>query len=218
MENALKNPAENCTDCLLGTMEVVCPARTRDGETCNRCGGTGKRLHRTHVVWGEQPEDVGDDGEMVSWDVMYVGEAPGYQEDLQGTPFYYKAPAGRTLRAIIEEVGLDGYLTNSVKCRPPDNKLDRHPYALPACRKWLDMELAAVQPKVIVALGKTAGAIWFPGYRAAEIAGLARVLPSGQVVVGSYHPSYVARGVDPTARPSLVASLKRAKRLLEMVR
>ena len=204
-----RHPAEDCTRCRLGTLEVACPPRTREGETCNRCGGTGKRQHRTHVIWGEGP---------VPCDVLYLGEAPGYQEDIHGRPFYPDAPAGRVLRTLVAEVDLPGYFTNPVKCRPPDNKLANYPDALPACREWLDMELSAVQPKVIVALGKTSGSIWFPGCSATEMSSLARALPDGQVIVGAFHPSYVARGVDPTARPSLVRSLQRAKELLEEVR
>ena len=78
------------------------------------------------------------------------------------------------------------------------------------------LEIAAVQPKVIVTLGATAGQFVFPGKKAGEMAQLARAMDS-VLVVGAYHPSYVARGTDPTAWGSLVQSFKRASELVREV-
>ena len=201
------NPAANCTDCRLGTIEVSCPRRAKDGSVCRLCKGTGRRLHRRQVVWGDGT---------VPCKIMFIGEAPGYQEDLMGQPFYPEAPAGRVLRRTIADAGLPAnqvYITNLVRCRPPDNKLSAYPDAIVACSRWLDEEIRRATPSVIVALGALPAERYFGKRPAREVAGLARAMPDGTVVVGAYHPAYVARGVDEEAGPSLRRSVERAKRM-----
>lgn len=90
-------------------------------------------------------------------ELMFVGEAPGAEEDRQGLPFV--GPAGELLTKIIRAIGLrreDVYIANTVKCRPPEN---REPEAdeVGACRRYLDRQIDLVRPRVIVALGRTAG-------------------------------------------------------------
>lgn len=188
---------------------VPCPRTTSAGHLCDRCNGTGRRIHRRSVVWGEGA---------VPCDIMLIGEAPGHYEDLEGLPFRPHAPAGRVLhRAIATSLQARRlYITNVVKCRPPDNRLKDYADAIVACQDWLMWEIAAVKPKVIVTLGATAGQHVFAGKRAGEIAQLARAT-AGLVVVGAYHPSYVARGTDPTAWGSLVQSFKRASELVREI-
>jgi DNA polymerase len=150
---------------------------------------------------------------------MLVGESPGHFEDVMGKPFWLTAPAGRVLHRALEEVGLEllVYMTNIVKCRPPDNQLKDYPDAIEACRSWLLKEIYMVQPKVIVTLGALAGQTVFPGLKAGEQAEMIRAT-AGRIVVGAYHPAYVARGSDPTAWASLVRSLRVAKDLVKEVR
>lgn len=216
------NPAEGCTRCRLGALTVPCPKTNRDGHTCDRCGGAGKRQHRRSVVWGQGA---------VPCDIMLIGEAPGHFEDLEGLPFRPNAPAGRVLHRAVDATSLQAhrlYVTNVVKCRPPDNRLKDYPDAIVACQDWLMLEIAAAQPRVIVTLGATAGQSVFPGKKAGEMAGMARVVQLHQVtaaepgllriaIIGAYHPSYVARGTDPTAWGSLVQSFKRAGELVREV-
>lgn len=88
--------------------------------------------------------------------LMFVGEGPGAEEDRQGLPFV--GPAGELLTKIIQAIGLDRnqvYIANVVKCRPPGNR-DPMPDEAAACRRFLDGQIAAIQPKVIVALGRVA--------------------------------------------------------------
>ncbi|MCP4661225.1 MAG: uracil-DNA glycosylase [bacterium] len=90
-------------------------------------------------------------------ELMFVGEGPGAEEDRQGLPFV--GPAGELLTKIIRAIGLrrdDVYIANTVKCRPPEN---REPEAgeVEACRRYLDRQIDLVRPRVIVALGRTAG-------------------------------------------------------------
>jgi DNA polymerase len=102
---------------------------------------------RTHVVFG-----VGNP----SAELMFVGEGPGADEDLQGEPFVGKA--GQLLTKMIEAMGYrreDVYIANVVKCRPPGNR-NPEPDEIEACEPFLRAQIAAVRPRVIVALGKFA--------------------------------------------------------------
>lgn len=102
---------------------------------------------RTRVVFGAGDPDA---------KVMFVGEGPGHDEDLQGVPFVGKA--GHLLTQIIDAMGLARdrvYIANTVKCRPPGNR-NPHEDELLACRHFLLGQVAAVEPQVIVLLGKVA--------------------------------------------------------------
>ena len=116
----------------------------RTALVCTKCPLAATR---TQVVFG-----VGDEHA----DLMFVGEGPGEQEDLQGEPFVGRA--GRLLTSLIEGIGLtrgDVYIANVVKCRPPGNR-DPLPLEIETCRPYLDAQLAFVEPRVIVTLGNFA--------------------------------------------------------------
>ena len=112
---------------------------------CTRCPLAATR---TQVVFG-----VGDP----EADLMFVGEAPGRDEDLQGVPFVGRS--GQLLdRLLAEEVGIGReavYIANVVKCRPPDNR-DPKPDEIAACRPYLEEQVALIAPKVVVTLGNFA--------------------------------------------------------------
>lgn len=196
-----------CTDCRLGTLTIPCPPKDKSGEVCAACQGTGRRLHRHHVVAGEGPAPA---------DIMLIGEAPGHYEDITGKPFRPNAAAGRVLHNALQTTHLEGavFISNIVKCRPPDNRLSAYPDAIEACRKWLRTEIEAVRPKIVVTLGQTAGNLWFPGQSATAMSAMTRATPD-YLVVGSLHPAYVSR--DPAAWPSLIRSIERAKALVKEV-
>ena len=102
---------------------------------------------RTQVVFGVGRADA---------ELMFIGEGPGQQEDLQGEPFVGRA--GGLLTQLIEGIGLtraDVYIANVVKCRPPGNR-DPQPDEIQACAPWLDRQLELVRPRVIVTLGNFA--------------------------------------------------------------
>jgi uracil-DNA glycosylase family 4 len=112
---------------------------------CVRCKLHG--LGRKQIVFG-----VGN----ASAELMFVGEAPGADEDIQGVPFVGKA--GQLLTRMIEAMGFtrdDVYIANVLKCRPPNNR-DPQPDEVEQCEPFLFRQIAAIQPKVIVALGKFA--------------------------------------------------------------
>ena len=141
--------------------------------------------------------------------IACIGEAPGREEDESGIPFV--GMAGRFLNECLKEAGIESddiFLSNIVSCRPKDNNLRAHPNAVLTCPPlWLTDELKDIP--VIVALGGTSGNYWLPGKAVSELETLCRVLPSGQIVVGSMHPA--ARGDKEEKRRSIVRSLRRAK-------
>ena len=110
--------------------------------------------HRTTAVPGEGSAQA---------KVMFVGEGPGFQEDVQGRPFI--GPAGQFLNELLASVGLrreDVYITNMVKCRPPNNR-DPFPGEIDTCNKYLQEQVQLIQPQIIIPLGRHALANWFPG-------------------------------------------------------
>jgi DNA polymerase len=125
------------------------PFRTFDAlrDTALACTACGLAETRTQVVFG-----VGDPAA----DLLFVGEGPGEQEDLQGEPFVGRA--GRLLTRLIEGIGLtraDVYIANVVKCRPPGNR-DPQPVEIETCRPYLEAQLAFIEPRVVVTLGNFA--------------------------------------------------------------
>lgn len=89
-------------------------------------------------------------------DIVFIGEAPGREEDLKGEPFVGRA--GQLLDRMLAALGLDRadvYIMNTVKCRPPNNR-DPRPEEVEACSKWFDAQLAALSPKMICLLGRVA--------------------------------------------------------------
>jgi len=94
--------------------------------------------------------------------VMFVGEAPGYHEDIEGRPFV--GDAGKFLDALLAEVPLSRkkvFITNIVKCRPPRNRAPR-PLEINACAPFLERQILAIQPKFIVSLGSISASCMFP--------------------------------------------------------
>ena len=100
---------------------------------------------RTRVVPGEGAEDA---------DILFIGEAPGFNEDREGRPFV--GAAGAFLDELLSSIGLsrkDVYIANVIKCRPQANR-DPLPGEIKACKPWLDRQIELIQPKVIVTLGR----------------------------------------------------------------
>lgn len=166
-----------------------------------RCRGCTLHCSATQTVFGTGPDDAG---------VMLIGEQPGDEEDRYGRPFI--GPAGRLLNAALIDAGLDRnrlYLTNAVKHFKfvPVGKARKHQkpsYAdIVACRPWLEAELAALRPSVVVCLGSSAAnAIFGPAFRLTDARGkwhtgfgIDRILPT-------YHPAAVLRA-RPEAREGL---------------
>jgi uracil-DNA glycosylase len=123
-----------------------------------------------------------------------VGEGPGASEDLQGEPFV--GDAGQLLTKMIGAMGYrreDVYIANTIKCRPPGNR-NPEPDEIAACEPFLKKQLAAIRPRVIVALGKFAAA-WLTGRPGAAISALRGRWHTyaGIKVMPTYHPAYLLR-------------------------
>jgi DNA polymerase len=170
-------------------------ARGMDWETLEHtvrnCTACGLCQRRTQTVLGMGPRQA-------AW--MVVGEGPGEQEDRQGLPFV--GPAGQLLDAMLAAMGLsrerDVYITNAVKCRPPQNR-NPEPAEWLQCRPYLLRQIELVQPRLILSLGRFAthtlldeavpGAAGLPlGRLRGQVHALA-----GRPVVVSYHPAYLLR-------------------------
>jgi uracil-DNA glycosylase family 4 len=144
--------------------------------------------------------------------LMFVGEAPGHEEDLQGLAFVGKA--GQLLTRIIEAIGLlreDVFIANVIKCRPPENR-NPEPDEILACQPFLERQIRAIRPKVIVGLGKFAGQ-WL--LKTAEpISRLRGRLGEweGTRVMPTYHPAYLLR--NPGAKKEVWEDMKVVRGLL----
>jgi uracil-DNA glycosylase family 4 len=154
-----------------------------EASTCMRC-----RLAegRTSVVFG-----VGDPRS----DLLFVGEAPGREEDLTGEPFVGRS--GRLLDTLVsEELGMtrsDFYIANVVKCRPPSNR-DPLPDEVATCRPYLDAQVAAIAPRVTVTLGNFATQSLL-GVNEGVTKLRGRSYPFGDgVLIPTFHPAYALRG------------------------
>jgi len=189
-------------------------------EAAADCRGCGLYKNATQTVFGEGPAQAR---------VILVGEQPGDQEDRQGRPFV--GPAGEILARALADAGIprsQAYVTNAVKHFKwtPDSRGKRRLHAKPnggevrACRPWLEAEMAALKPRVLVILGATAGqALLGSGFRVGAMRG--RDLEETEWaphVVATLHPSAVLRAPDDAARAEmydgLVLDLRLAARLL----
>ncbi|HEX7020545.1 MAG TPA: uracil-DNA glycosylase family protein [Gemmatimonadaceae bacterium] len=152
---------------------------------CTRCKLHG--LGRTQIVFG-----VGNPNA----DLMFVGEAPGQDEDIQGFPFVGRA--GQLLTKIIEAIDLkreEVYIANVLKCRPPNNR-NPEPDEVASCQPFLKRQIEAVRPRVIVALGSFAAKTLLQTEDAiSKLRG--RVYKYGDAqLVATYHPAYLLRSPD----------------------
>jgi uracil-DNA glycosylase family 4 len=162
---------------------------------CTQCRLAGTR---TNVVFG-----VGNPNA----DLMFIGEAPGRDEDLQGEPFVGRA--GQLLTDIVKAMKLtrdDVYIANVIKCRPPENR-NPEPDELDACRPFLRRQVALIQPKVIVTLGRFAlQSLTEKAYGITAVRGQ-WLEYDGVKVMPTYHPAYLLR--NPAAKKEVWADMKK---------
>lgn len=186
---------------LAGTGALLTLLRDEIGPACTRC-----KLHalgRTQVVFGV--------GNPVA-DLMFVGEAPGADEDARGEPFVGRA--GQLLTKIIEAIGMrrdEVYIANLIKCRPPGN---RNPESdeVEQCEPFLVRQVDAIKPKVIIALGKFAAqALLKTGDPITRLRG--RVFNyRGASLIPTFHPAYLLR--NPSAKREVWDDMKKARAIL----
>lgn len=168
--------------------------------SCTACA-----LHkdRTRAVPGEGP---------VNAEILFIGEAPGRNEDQQGRPFV--GQAGKLLEELLAEIGLtrdDVWIGNVVKCRPPGNR-DPQPEEIAACAGYLERQIELLQPKLIATLGRFSMEKFFPGARITRVHGQAK-REGRRVLIPLFHPAYVLRNM--AAMPDAIRDIRKIPRLLE---
>ncbi len=165
---------------------------------CEHCRACALWESRTHVVFG-----MGDPHA----EVLFVGEAPGANEDEQGQPFVGRA--GQLLDDMLAMIGLHRsriYITNSIKCRPPQNR-DPLNTEKDACAGYLRQQLALMQPKIIVCLGRISAAEMIrPDFKITRDHGQF-FEKDGRLMTALYHPAALLR--DPGKKPDTFVDLKR---------
>lgn len=143
---------------------------------CEKC-----KLYSTRkrTVPGEGPDNA---------KIMFIGEGPGYHENEQGRPFV--GQAGKFLDELLASIQMkraDVFIANVVKCRPPQNR-DPEPDELAACNDYLERQIALINPKAIVTLGRYSMEKFFPGAKVSSIHGQAKKV-KGRLVVAMFHPA-----------------------------
>ena len=182
-------------------VEALDALRVEIGPDCRLC-----KLHtlgRKQVVFG-----VGNPNA----DLMFVGEAPGADEDIQGEPFVGKA--GQLLTKIIEAIGMqrsDIYIANVIKCRPPGNR-NPEPDEVERCEPFLFRQIDIVQPKVIVALGKFAAqSLLRTTEPITRLRGREYKFRSA-ILMPTFHPAYLLR--NPSSKREVWEDMKRVRAIL----
>jgi DNA polymerase len=175
--------------------------KTDIGPDCSRC-----KLHtlgRKQIVFG-----VGNPNA----DLMFVGEAPGADEDIQGEPFVGRA--GQLLTKIIEAINLrreDVYIANVIKCRPPQNR-NPEPDEVERCEPFLFRQIDAIKPKVIVALGKFAAQCLLKTTEPITRIRGREYRYRDAILMPTYHPAYLLR--NPSSKRDVWEDMKRVRELL----
>lgn len=153
-------------------------------------------------------------------EIMFIGEAPGKNEDLQGVPFV--GAAGKFLSEMLATINLkreDIYITNVVKYRPPNNR-DPLPEEIAACMPWLHEQIKIIQPKIIVTLGRHAMEHFIPGKKISEVHGQAfrRSFPDigEQVFFSLYHPA--AALYNGSMRETLIKDFQKIPKVVEKIK
>jgi DNA polymerase len=143
---------------------------------------------------------------------MFIGEGPGFHENEQGRPFV--GAAGRFLEELLASIGLTReqvFIGNVIKCRPPGNR-DPRPEEIQACSTYLERQIAAINPRVIVTLGRFSMARYFPNARISAIHGQARKI-NGRWVMAMYHPAAALH--QPSLKPVVIEDFSRLPEIIE---
>jgi uracil-DNA glycosylase family 4 len=170
---------------------------------CQKCV-----LHhsRKNSVPGEGPENS---------EIMLIGEGPGFHENEQGRPFV--GAAGKFLNELLAQAGMqraDVWIGNVVKCRPPGNR-DPQPEELAACDVYLERQIAAINPKIIITLGRFSMGKFMPGVKISSVHGQMRRI-GDRFVIAMFHPAAALH--QAALKPSIMKDFAELPRLLEQAR
>jgi DNA polymerase len=195
-------PLESVPDSSVEGGQALADLRYELGD-CTRC--VLHTLGRRQVVFG-----VGNPNA----ELMFVGEAPGADEDLQGEPFVGRA--GQLLTRIIEAIGLkrsDVYIANVIKCRPPNNR-NPDPVEVATCQPFLFRQIDIIRPKVVVALGTFAAhALLGTDAPISRLRGRVHYFRGGARLIPTFHPAFLLR--SPDRKRDVWEDMKKVRALLQ---
>ena len=173
-------------------------------EGCTRCP-----LHQgiTHYVPGYGSPTAS---------IMFIGEAPGKQEDKQGKPFV--GASGKLLDSMLAHIGLareDVFIANIIKCRPPENR-DPKPEEIATCLPYLETQIDTLAPKLIITLGRFSMNYFLPGVKISEVHGQAKKRQSdGRIIFPLYHPAVAL--YNGSMRPVLLEDFEKIPKILDQL-
>jgi DNA polymerase len=179
--------------------DEVLPQVASEVSVCTKC-----ILHhsRKKSVPGDGPANA---------EIIFIGEGPGFYENEQGRPFV--GAAGKFLEELLAGIGMrreQVFITNVVKCRPPANR-DPLPEELAACSDYLERQIQAINPKVIVTLGRYSMARFLPNAKISDVHGQAMQV-KGRLIVPMFHPAAALH--QPSLKPSVERDFARLPELI----
>ena len=185
------------------TAEETLAQIAKEVTVCTNCA-----LHhsRKKSVPGEGPAAA---------EIMFIGEGPGFHENEQGRPFV--GAAGKFLDQLLAQAGVtraDVWIGNVVKCRPPENR-DPLPDELAACDKYLERQIQAIDPSIIVTLGRFSMNKFFPGAKISAVHGQMRKV-GDRYVIAMFHPAAALH--QAALKPAILADFAKLPELLKEAR
>ncbi len=185
------------------TPEETLARIAQEVSTCQKCA-----LHhsRKKSVPGEGPANA---------EIMLIGEGPGFHENEQGRPFV--GAAGQFLNELLAQAGMkreDVWIGNVVKCRPPGNR-DPLPEELAACNTYLEAQIAAISPKIIITLGRYSMGKFLPGAKISAVHGQIRRV-GDRFVIAMFHPAAALH--QASLKPAILHDFAQLPKLLEQAR
>ena len=183
--------------------EEVLAQIAKEVTVCTNCA-----LHhsRKKAVPGEGPANA---------EIMFIGEGPGFHENEQGRPFV--GAAGQFLDQLLQQAGVtraDVWIGNVVKCRPPGNR-DPLPEELAACDMYLEQQIAAINPSIIVTLGRFSMNKFMPGAKISQVHGQMRKV-GNRYVIAMFHPAAALH--QASLKPAILADFGKLPELLKQAR
>ena len=183
--------------------EEVLAQVAKEVTVCKKCA-----LHnsRKKSVPGEGPATA---------EIMFIGEGPGFHENEQGRPFV--GAAGQFLDQLLAQAGVtraDVWIGNVVKCRPPENR-DPLPEELAACNIYLEQQIEAINPSIIVTLGRFSMNKFFPGAKISAVHGHMRKV-GDRYVIAMFHPAAALH--QASLKPAILADFGKLPELLKQAR
>jgi DNA polymerase len=185
------------------TAEETLARIAKEVTACQKCA----LYHsRKKSVPGEGPADS---------EIMFIGEGPGFNENEQGRPFV--GAAGQLLDEFLAAAGLERpkvWIGNVVKCRPPGNR-DPLPEELAACNVYLEQQIAAINPKIIITLGRFSMNKFMPGAKISGVHGQMRRV-GNRFIIAMFHPAAALH--NPALKPALLHDFAQLPKLMEQAR